>query len=76
MEKRSTDGTLGKIEEWKKKYSGIYLINNPKRYANFAFFNPAYPGTKGKYIAFIGAHAEYPNDFFKTGKQVPGCQRV
>lgn len=64
----STDGTLEKIEEWQKKQDGIYLINNPKRYANFAF-NAAYPNTKGKYIAFIGAHAEYPEDFFKTGKQ-------
>jgi len=64
----STDGTLEKIEEWKKKYAGVYLISNPKRYANFAF-NAAYPNTKGKYIAFIGAHAEYPSDFFKTGKQ-------
>lgn len=64
----STDGTLEKIEEWKKKHLGIYLISNPKRYANFAF-NAAYPNTKGKYIAFIGAHAAYPNDFFKIGKQ-------
>jgi succinoglycan biosynthesis protein ExoA len=64
----STDGTLEKIEEWQKQNAGIYLINNPERYANFAF-NAAYPHTKGKYLAFIGAHAEYPNDFLKTGKQ-------
>lgn len=64
----STDGTLEKIEGWKKGHDGIYLIANPKRYANFAF-NAAYPNTKGKYIAFIGAHAEYPEDFFSTGKQ-------
>ena len=64
----STDGTLEKIKAWQKKYPDIHHVANPRKFANFAF-NEAFPLTKGKYVAFMGAHAEYPDNFFSIGKQ-------
>lgn len=64
----STDGTINLIKDWQFKYPFIHQIDNPKKYANFAF-NVAYPGSRGKYVAFIGAHAEYPPNYFESGKK-------
>ncbi|MEZ4944353.1 MAG: glycosyltransferase family 2 protein [Cyclobacteriaceae bacterium] len=64
----STDGTMDLIKAWQTKHPFIYLLDNPKQYANFAF-NHAFPLSKGKYIAFIGAHAEYPPNYFESGKK-------
>ncbi len=61
----STDGTRERIEEWKKKYPFIKMIDNPDRYATPGF-NRAYKASVGRYIAFIGAHAIYPKDYFST----------
>ena len=60
----STDGTKQKIEELQKNFKNIFLINNPEKYVSFGF-NKAFPQTKGKYIAFLGAHADYPESYFK-----------
>src|ERR1044071_1675324 len=59
----STDGTRERIDEWKKKYSFIQMIENPKRYVSHGF-NMAYKKSNGQNIAFIGAHAQYPPDYF------------
>lgn len=64
----STDGTHEKIALWQQQYSFIYRVDNVQRYANFGF-NNAFPLTKGRYIAFLGAHAEYPPKFLSIGKQ-------
>ena len=64
----STDGTLQRLEELGKKYVNVFVVSNPRRYTNFAF-NTARQHAKGKYIAFIGAHAEYPENYFSIGIQ-------
>lgn len=64
----STDGTLEKIETWRKRYPLIYRIDNPQRYVSFGF-NKAFKVSTGKYIALLGAHAEYPTGFLKNGMQ-------
>jgi len=60
----STDQTKQKIIELQKKHSNLFLIDNPRKYVSFGF-NKAFPQTKGQYIAFLGAHADYPETYFK-----------
>lgn len=62
----STDGTRQRIAALQQERPHIFLVTNPKRYVSFGF-NKAFPLTRGKYIAFLGAHADYPATFFKTG---------
>lgn len=64
----STDGTLEKIEVWKRRYPFIQRIDNPQRFVSFGF-NKALKHSIGRYIAFLGAHAEYPSGFLKNGAQ-------
>ena len=64
----STDGTRGRIEEWKKKYAFIKVVDNPGRYATPGF-NRAYKISTGKYVAFVGAHATYPENYFSSALQ-------
>jgi len=59
----STDGTLEQIEALKRKYSFIHVVDNPMRYVSHGF-NEAFKKSKGKYIAFLGAHAVYPSGYF------------
>lgn len=59
----STDGTRRKIEELQQKHPNIFLVDNPQKYVSFGF-NKAFPQTRGKYIAFLGAHAHYPDTYF------------
>jgi glycosyltransferase involved in cell wall biosynthesis len=60
----STDGTREKIKEFASKNANVHLINNPNKTATHGF-NTAFKYAKGKYIAFIGAHAEYDVNYFK-----------
>lgn len=60
----STDGTKEKILELQSIYPNVYLIDNPLNSATHGF-NTAFQYAKGKYIAFVGAHAEYEADYFK-----------
>lgn len=62
----SDDGSIEKINEIVSNHSNVKLINNPKKYVSFGF-NLAYKQTKGKYIALLGAHAEYPKNYFNIG---------
>lgn len=62
----STDGTIDQIKKWQEKYSNIFLVNNPQRYVSHGF-NLAFNQTQSKYIALMGAHAEYPANYFKKG---------
>ena len=61
----SSDSTKEKITALQLKYPNLFIVDNPQKYVSFGF-NKAFPQTKGKYIAFLGAHADYPVTFFKT----------
>jgi glycosyltransferase involved in cell wall biosynthesis len=60
----STDDTKQKITELQKTHKNLFVITNPQKYVSFGF-NKAFLQTKGKYIAFLGAHADYPELYFK-----------
>lgn len=59
----STDSTLSIIEERMKSDSRIKLVHNPARYVSHGF-NLAYTRCSGHFIAFVGAHALYPANYF------------
>ncbi|MGZ3864633.1 MAG: glycosyltransferase family 2 protein [Bacteroidia bacterium] len=65
LEAGSTDDTKAKLLELQKQHSNIYIVDNPQKYVSFGF-NKAFPLTNGKYIAFLGAHADYPDTFFSN----------
>lgn len=60
----STDGTREKIIDLSNQFKNVYLIDNLHKTATHGF-NVAFKHAKGKYIAFVGAHAEYAADYFK-----------
>lgn len=62
----STDDTLTKISNWQQKYPQIKLVRNDLRYVSHGF-NLAYRSSKSKYITLMGAHAEYPANYFELG---------
>lgn len=62
----STDGTVSLIKRWQEKYANIILVNNPQRYVSHGF-NLAFNQTQSAYIALMGAHAEYPSNYFQKG---------
>ncbi len=66
MDGNSTDGTVEVIKEYELKDPRIKLIHNEKKYVSFGF-NKTFPVSKGEYLCLLGAHAEYPIDFFSTG---------
>ena len=65
----STDGTLEKVKTWQHKYANIILIHNEARYVSNGF-NLAYKHTNSEYIALMGAHAEYPDNYFQKGLSI------
>jgi len=65
----STDGTLDKIKSWQEKYSNITLVHNPAKYVSHGF-NLAFKQTNSEYIALMGAHAEYPDNYFQKGLEI------
>lgn len=60
----SVDGTRQKIYEYSQKDRSIILIENPDKYVSQGF-NKAFNLAKGTYISLIGAHAEYPPNYFQ-----------
>lgn len=64
----SSDGTIQRIEELAQKHTSIRLVTNPARFVSPGF-NKAFLLSSGKNIAFIGAHAEYPPDYFSVALQ-------
>src|SRR6187399_3222814 len=62
----SVDGTRDRVLFLMKDYPSLRLIENPGRTSTHAF-NIAYKSSKGKFIAFVGAHAEYNLNYFKSG---------
>src|SRR5690606_93281 len=62
----SDDGSVEYIKTLSEKDSRINLVQNPSKYVNHGF-NMAYPVTSGRYIALLGAHSNYPGNFFRIG---------
>src|SRR5258706_2178885 len=69
LEGGSQDDTAERIKKWQQLFPFIYKVDNPGRYVSFGF-NAVFPVTKGKYIALLGAHAEYPKDFLQLAKSI------
>jgi len=59
----STDNTREVIEQLVLRYPQVNYILNTERFVSPGF-NKAFLSSKGKYIAFLGAHAIYPDTFF------------
>lgn len=62
----STDDTIEKIKSWQKAHSQLRLIINELKYVSHGF-NLAYKSSSSKYISLMGAHAEYPTNYFEKG---------
>ena len=62
----SHDGTRERVVLLMKKYSALKLLDNPKRTSTHAF-NIGYKYSTGKFIAFVGAHANYEDNYFTAG---------
>lgn len=58
----SDDGTRSILQSIQKEFSGIELVDNPKRYHVYGI-NLAIDRGRGEYLAWLGAHAEYPVDY-------------
>lgn len=61
----SQDNTKEKIRNLKENGTPIHLVNNAKRFVSHGF-NKAYKQTSGNYISLVGAHAQYPPNYFST----------
>ena len=62
----STDDTIFKIRSWQEKFPRLRLVINDLKYVSHGF-NMAYMASQSKYITLMGAHAEYPPDYFMNG---------
>lgn len=58
----SEDKTREILKEYSEKYSFIKLLDNPKKFTNFAF-NIGIKEAEGEIIALMGAHAGYEKDY-------------
>jgi GT2 family glycosyltransferase len=61
----STDNSKEIIESVRRKYPNVFLVDNPQKFVSPGF-NKAFALSKGKYISFLGAHANYPKEFFEN----------
>lgn len=67
----STDDTLLKIKALQIKYPNLILIKNEHRFVSHGF-NKAYRMSDSKYITLMGAHTEYPVNYFVNGISLLG----
>lgn len=65
----STDGTIERIQVLMTKYPMLVLINNPRK-TSTAAFNIGCGVAKGAYVAFVGAHANYSENYFAKGVEI------
>ena len=65
----STDGTVEIVEQYAIKYPEIKFVKNSGKYVSHGF-NTAFPETTGKYIALIGGHTDYPDNYFRTAVHI------
>jgi len=61
----SEDGTREKIKALQHTFSQLQLVENPDRFVSHGF-NKAFQQVKGRYISLVGAHAQYPPNYFST----------
>jgi glycosyltransferase involved in cell wall biosynthesis len=62
----STDNTIKFIKQEINRNLNIKLLHNKEKYASQAF-NLGYRNSSGEYIAFVGAHANYSDNYFQLG---------
>lgn len=62
----STDGTIDIIHELIREETCIKYLNNLQKFVPFAF-NEAFHQSTGKYLALLGSHAFYPEDYLDIG---------
>lgn len=62
---RSTDKTRAIVESFSAKHPNIRLVDNPERKTPYAF-NAGLREAKGEYIAILGAHTQYANDYLQV----------
>jgi succinoglycan biosynthesis protein ExoA len=60
----STDGTRQILAEWSRRHVNLHVLNNFQRIAATAM-NIGIRAARGKWIMVVGAHCEYPADYFK-----------
>ena len=60
----SSDKTVDIINRYKKKYSFIKLLSNPKKYTPISM-NMGIKESVGDYIFILSAHANYDKNYFK-----------
>lgn len=65
----STDDTISKIKSWQKVYPQLRLVINDLKYVSHGF-NKAYRDITSDYIALLGAHAAYPDNYFEKGVEI------
>ena len=58
----SEDKTREIVKNYSEKYSFIKLLDNPRKFTNFAF-NTGIKEAKGEIIMIMGAHAGYEKDY-------------
>ncbi|MGC6415383.1 MAG: glycosyltransferase [Bacteroidia bacterium] len=61
----STDNTRSIIKYYQEKNPNIRLIDNPQRKTPFAF-NIGLEQSKGTYVAILGAHCRYGNNYIEA----------
>ena len=61
----STDGTLEKLNVLTTQYPFINIIHNERHITPVAF-NKGLAAAKGDYIAILGAHSKYDEDYLET----------
>ncbi len=61
----STDNTRKIVQSFQEKYTNIRLVDNIKRKTPFAF-NIGLKEAKGGYVAILGAHTKYENNYLQA----------
>jgi glycosyltransferase involved in cell wall biosynthesis len=62
---RSTDLTCNIVEDYALRHPFIRVIDNPQRKTPYAF-NAGLRHARGEYVAILGAHARYEEDYLQT----------
>lgn len=65
----STDGSAEIIKKLAGEDNRVKYVENPGKYVNIGF-NLAFGQSTGRFIAFLGAHTDYPIDYFRNGVEV------
>src|SRR5687767_9079200 len=61
----STDKTRDIVRSFSDKYPNVRLVDNPDRKTPFAF-NAGLREASGQYVAILGAHTKYADDYLQV----------